>query len=275
MIRKAVIPIAGAAERLRPYSAVVPKAMLPLVRQNRLRPVIHWILADAKSAGIDEAAIVVSSDQLGMIESYYSAALEAGDRDLPEIHFLIQDRSAGFGDAVLQAADYVGSDSFALLLGDHVYVSSDVQTCTAQVIQAYGDYPGMAMVGVQAVAEAELCRVGTTAGDPITDRLYRCKAFVEKPSIDVARAQLRTVGLAEGQYFAHCGIYVFQPVIFDYLREIAHMRQTDGELEMADAQKLLLQRFGDRYFLFHILGRALDVGSPEGYVIAQRVFGSC
>jgi len=275
MIRKAVMPIAGLAKRMRPYSAVVPKAMLPLVRRDILRPVMNWILADVKSAGIDEVGIVASPDQIYMIEHYWKAVMEAGDEDLPEIHILVQDRPAGFGDAVLQAAEYVGSESFALLLGDHVYVSFDAQPCITQVVQAYEDHSGMAMVGVQAVSDAELCRVGTTAGYPIADRVYRCRAFVEKPSIDIARDQLRTIGLAEGQYLAHCGIYVFQPIIFDCLREMASTRPTDSELELTGAQSLLLERFGDSYFLFHISGRALDVGSPEGYAKAQEVFSSC
>ena len=274
MIRKAVMPIAGLARRMLPYSAAVPKAMLPLVRKDILRPVIHWILADVKSAGIDEVGIVASPDQVYMIEDYRKAAVEAGDEDLPEIHILVQDRPTGFGDAVLQAGEYVGSESFALLLGDHVYVSSDAPPCIAQVVGAYEEHSAMAMVGVQAVSETELCRVGTTAGVPMADRVYRCRAFVEKPSIDIARAQLRTSGLDEGQYLGHCGIYVFPPVIFDYLREIASIRATGGELELADAQKLLLERDSDSYFLFHISGQALDVGSPQGYAKAQKVFSS-
>lgn len=275
MIQKAVIPIAGLAKRMAPYSAAVPKAMLPLVRHGVLRPVIHWILADAKSAGIDEVGVVASPEQTQMLENYWKAATEADGDDLPNIQILLQDRPAGFGDAILQAAQYVGSEDFALLLGDHVYVSSGAQPCIAQVTRAHDEHPGAAMIGVQAVPEAELCRVGTAAGDPISDRVYCCGAFVEKPSIDIARARLRTSGLADGQYLGHCGIYVFQSAVFDCLREIAGTQLPDRELELADAQSLLLERFGESCFLFHISGQALDVGSPRGYLKAQKVFSSC
>ena len=274
MIRKAVMPIAGLAKRMRPYSAVVPKAMLPLVRGNILRPVIHWILADVRSAGIDEVGIVASPDQIDMIEQYWQTAIEAGEEDLPKTHILVQDRPAGFGDAILRAAKFVGEESFALLLGDHVYASSSDIPCISQVTQAHEAHPGVAMIGVQTVLDTELCRVGTTMGDPITDEVYRCRAFIEKPSIDIARAQLRTTNLVEGQYLVHCGIYVFQPVIFDCLRETASILPTDRELELAGAQSLLLERFGEEYFLCCISGKALDVGSIEGYAKAQKVFRS-
>ena len=86
------------------------------------------------------------------------------------------------------------------------------------------------MIGVQAVSEAELCRVGTTAGTPIADKVYRCSAFVEKPSIDIARAQLRTVVLAEGQYLVVAvllDVLFFVPVLFAALtRKDVAMRMT-------------------------------------------------
>ena len=52
MISKAVIPIAGLGTRVRPYAVAVPKAMFALVRGQRLRPVIHWILADVRAAAM-------------------------------------------------------------------------------------------------------------------------------------------------------------------------------------------------------------------------------
>ena len=268
------MPIAGLAKRMLPYSAVTPKAMLPLVRGDVIRPVMHWILADVKAAGIDEVCLVASPGQPEIIERYCDAAAEAGAGDLPEIRIDIQDNPAGFGAAVLQAAEFVGDESFAVLLGDHAYAYPGERSCIQQVAGAYRDHPGAAMIGVQTVPETELLRVGTAAGERITDNVYRCTRFVEKPSVQVAGEQLRTSGLDEGQYLAHCGIYVFQPVIFDCLREVAGVSPTDGELELSAAQSVLLDRCGESYYLCRISGRAFDVGSPRGYAGAQEAFGA-
>jgi UTP-glucose-1-phosphate uridylyltransferase len=54
-----------------------------------------------------------------------------------------------------------------------------------------------------------------------------------------------------------------------HVRPVVHhilaRRRQRGELQLADAQGLLLERQPERYFLREILGRAWDVGTPAGY----------
>ena len=89
-IHKAIIPVAGLGTRMRPLSAVVPKAMMPLPdRQGRVLPVLHHVLAEAKAAGVSEAAVTVSPNPEAMIEAYLRAAADAGATDLPETVTLI------------------------------------------------------------------------------------------------------------------------------------------------------------------------------------------
>jgi len=269
MANKAVIPLGGRAKRLRPLSRAVPKGLWPLARAGgRVRPVVHWICAEAVSAGIDSVGLVVSPAEEQRFEAYFAAARESGDADLPQrVELIIQDRPRGFGDAVLAAAEFVGSDSFVLLLGDHVHVQdTGAPRCVRQVIEAWGAHAGQAMVGVQEIGAEQLSQVGVACGERVDGPVLRCTDFVEKPSPAQARDRLAAADLPVGRFLGHCGIYVFTPLIFDCLRALADVhRQTSEELGLAEAQAMLLERRPRDTYLVRIAGRAFDVGTPGGY----------
>ncbi len=280
----AVVPVAGLATRMGPLCRAVPKALLPLPAHDQAPPVcvLHRIRADARAAGAREAVLGVRPDHQPMLQAYIEAAREHADLPpLPDdVEMVPQHTPAGFGDAVLLARDRVADGNMLLMLGDHVYQCHGAPPPAVQTVEAF-DRTGRpaAMIGVQDVDAAELPRVGTVRGEPLeiptprgANGLYRCTAFVEKPSDQTARRTLSTPGLRQGRYLAHGGIYVFSPEIFDCLTHLAeHPIPGRDELELADAQTLLLQRQPDRYLLCHFAGRALDTGNPAGYRNAWRV----
>lgn len=276
-IRKAVIPIAGQGTRMRPITFAVPKAMLPITDGGgRVLPVLHHILAEVAAAGIERAGVIVSPAQDALPSQYLSAVRQAGCDDLPaEVTFIVQDRPRGFGDAALQAARFVGDEPFLLLLGDHVYRADPAHPpCAAQVAAAFAQAPNAAaMIGTQPVGIEELPRVGTARGEPMAGNTYHCTDFIEKPDLATAADRLRTPDLPEGQFLAHCGLYAFAPVILDLLTELAARRRSeDEEVELADAQSLLLARRREDYYLHRIAGTAYDTGTPPGYAAAQAAF---
>jgi UTP-glucose-1-phosphate uridylyltransferase len=125
------------------------------------------------------------------------------------------------------------------------------------------------MIGMQAVGAEELCRVGTARGEPMGSRVFRCTAFIEKPTVAEATEHLVTPGLAEGTWLAHAGIYAFSTQIFDCLTELAHADRADGtEIELAAAQAMLLDRHPDSYLLRLLDGQVHDTGNPPGYARA-------
>ena len=279
-ITRAIVPVAGLGTRMMPMSAVLPKALLPLTDgRNRCRAVIHWIAAAARDAGVEELALVILSAQQEPLANYFAAAcsgstFDHADPPLPRIFYVVQDRPAGFGDAVLRAEPLMGNQPFLLLLGDHVYASpADAPSCVAQIVQAFGKHPAAAMIGMQAVEESELPNVGAARGEPLakdatSPRLFRCTDFIEKPTTDQARQKLVTPGLPDGQYLAHAGIYVFTPEIFDCLSIVRP--DANNELQLANAQSLLLERHPKDYLLCEIAGRAFDTGNPAGYTAAVK-----
>ena len=278
MVRKALIPVAGKGTRLMPVSSVVPKAMFPLVDgRNEIRSVLHVICQQVVSAGIESVGIVVSPWQTEMIREYFKTVQQSNSDRLPShIEYLVQPLPKGFGDAVMQATEFIGDEPFMLLLGDHIYVEdSNKPPCPAQVAKAFDSTGGVAMIGMQPVSTEELSRVGVAAGSEINKDIYRCADFIEKPDPVMAQQRLVTKGLPDGTFLAHCGIYVFTPEIFTRLQQLSNMIKTpDKEIELAEAQSMLLKRYPNKYFLCKIAGRAYDIGTPAGYAEAQAAFRS-
>jgi UTP--glucose-1-phosphate uridylyltransferase len=278
MITKAIIPLAGLGRRLGPLASVIPKAMFPLIdHEYRVMPLLQLILAQAHLAGARQIGLILSAAHTEMVRRYLVAARKAGYADMSEeIEFIIQPSPLGFGDAVARGADFIGKDDFLVLLGDHLYVEEPGRTpCVKQVADAFAARGGAAMIGVQAVGAEQLPYVGTVGGEPIGPSVYKCTAFVEKPDLATARQRLRTPGLAEGEYLAHCGIYAFTPEIFDCLSWLASADRPAGqELGLADAQSILLKRHPDSYYLYRIDGKAYDIGIPANYAAALEALKS-
>ncbi len=251
---------------MHPITLAMAKAMLPLPSgRDRTVPVVHLICAEAAAGGIDEVLLVVSPEHQSMFEDYFGGLSDSERSDLPgRIEFDVQVAPKGFGSAVGVGKEFIGDDTFMLLLGDHVYRAADGQaSCAAQVASAHAEYGGVAMVGVQDVNSDELARIGVVAGDPISCQVYRCRDFVEKPTPQMAAEHLKTPGLGEGEFLGHCGIYVFTPEIFGF---IASLETAGGLVELAAAQCMLLKAHRQDYLLCRIQGRARDIGSPGGYI---------
>ncbi|MHC4294990.1 MAG: sugar phosphate nucleotidyltransferase [Planctomycetota bacterium] len=272
MIRKALIPIAGLGTRMYPLTKVISKAMLPLpFDDENVLPVVHWICAEAAAGGVEVVMLIVSPSQEQVVREYFIAVDPGCPLPLPEnIEFTVQEKPEGFGDAIVRGASFVGDEPFLVMLGDHVYASSSSElSCAAQVVKAHERCGGAAMIGMQPVRADELIRVGVARGEPHEGRVLRCRELIEKPDLETARERLITPGLPEGEFLAHCGIYLFGPEIFECLSVLSRTRRPGGhEVELAAAQKILLQRYPEDYFLYRIDGRAFDTGTPAMYAQA-------
>lgn len=278
MIRKALIPIAGLGRRLYPLTKVIPKAMLPLpLGEVRLLPIVHWICAEAAEAGVERVLLITSTSHRELLRGYFDTVDPAAPPKLPgEIEFSVQSAPKGFGDAVARGADFIGDAPFLLLLGDHVYkAGTSGKCCAGQVVRAFEQHGGVAMIGVRAVGCDELPRVGVVGGELLGQRVYRCTDFIEKPSHETAARRLVTPGVERGKFLAHCGIYVFAPEIFEGISRLSRRdRPPEKELELAEAQTMLLRDHPEEYLLYWIDGRCYDTGTPANYTRAFAAFAA-
>jgi UTP--glucose-1-phosphate uridylyltransferase len=255
-----------------PLARVVPKALFPLVtRDGSVRPLLHFILEQAVSAGAERIGVVVAPGQAEMVRTYLAAVDGAEDSDFGDrVTCIAQPSAEGFGDAVARGREFIDDEPFLLLLGDYVYLDPPGgPRCAGQVAAAFAERGGAAVVGMQPVSPEVLPRCGVARGEPLDDRLYRCTALVEKPSLRTARERLVTPDLPEDRFLAHAGVYAFSPALFDCLGDPT---EAGGEVQLADAQVRLLERAPDEYLLLRIEGEGCDCGTPEGYAAAQRAF---
>src|SRR5262249_1395316 len=142
-ISKAVITAAGRGARQYPASDTVQKAMQPLVDRDGLtKPVLQIIAEEALDSGIEEICVVAAPGDEGVYRTHfanYAANLRSAYRgidwaeaqarrldDLEQrLRFAVQPEPVGYGHAVWCARSFVGDAPFLLLLGDHLYVSSE------------------------------------------------------------------------------------------------------------------------------------------------------
>ena len=266
VVRKAVIPAAGMGTRFLPATKAVPKEMLPVVDT----PTIQYVVEEAVAAGIGDILLVTGRGK-GAIEDHFDRApeleevLEAkGDtaglelirrsNQLAAVHSVRQGAPKGLGHAVLCAADHVGDEPFAVLLGDDFIHPSD--PLLQRMIDARARYGG-SVVALMEVGMDQVSLYGAVAFEPTgEDDVVRLTDMVEKPSPEDAPSNKVIIGR-----------YVCDPAIFGVLRRTPPGR--GGEIQVTDALKTLAQMppaegGGVHGVLFH--GRRFDTGNRVDYL---------
>jgi UTP--glucose-1-phosphate uridylyltransferase len=292
-VRKAVITAAGRGTRQYPASSAVQKEMFPMVDRDGLaKPVIQIIGEEAIAAGVEEICIVTQPGDEQHYRDYFRGmneetlrafkgkdwAIEAGKKlqDFGQrLHFVSQDAPEGYGHAVYQARKFVGDEPCLLMLGDHIYISANADTCATQLIKKYNDSGLDAMSAVQATPSHLLHLFGTLRGEVVdmVKGIYRVSAIHEKPTEEFAAEHLRTQGLPPGLYLCHFGMHVFPPAIFDAIEyHIANNIREKNEIQLTNAQEYMRDKLldgGARYGACTIEGQRFDTGIPYGLMESQ------
>jgi UTP--glucose-1-phosphate uridylyltransferase len=265
-IRVAVFPAAGLGTRFLPATKAQPKEMLPLVD----RPLIQYVVEEARDAGIERIVIVTGRGK-NAIEDHFDTSFELEHmleekgknglleqvREVAEImpvSYVRQKQALGLGHAVLQAKDLVGDQPFAVLLGDDI-VDAD-EPCIGQMMRLY-ERRGNPVIALQEVPHSETRQYGIVAGEKIEDRVVRITDMVEKPAPEKAPSNLAIIGR-----------YLLPPSIFGILEKTAP--EVGGEIQLTSALKTLLSRQPVDGYLFE--GRRYDAGDKLGFLKATVEF---
>ena len=181
-IRVAVFPAAGLGTRFLPATKAQPKEMLPLVD----RPLVQYVVEEARDAGIDRIVIVTGRGK-NAIEDHFDTSFELermledrGKNDLLEqvrevsdlipVSYVRQKQALGLGHAVLQARDLVGAQPFAVMLGDDIVDSEE--PCIGQMMRLF-ERRGNPVIALQEVPRSETHQYGIVAGEKVEDRVVR------------------------------------------------------------------------------------------------------
>jgi UTP--glucose-1-phosphate uridylyltransferase len=236
-VRKAVIPAAGLGTRFLPATKSQPKEMLPVID----KPTIQYVVEEAVRAGIRDILVITGRGKRA-IEDHFDRNfelefyLEQGKKDelldevqsiseMADIHYIRQRDPLGLGHAISVARQHVGSEPFAVLLGDDIMV--DDARLLRSMLGVYERY-GRSVVAVLEVAREDIANYGSIAFEDVEENLVRVRSIVEKPKPEEAPSNLAVIGR-----------YVFTPEIFDALDRITP--GAGGELQLTDAIGLLLE----------------------------------
>ncbi len=247
-IKTAVIPVAGKGTRFLPVTRVVAKELLPLVDT----PIIHHIVLEAARAGIQRIVLITSKGKTGLVDYFDTEKVD--DELLRNIDIISvrQTVPRGLGHAVLCARPIVGSEPFALLLGDDV-IDSEVSV-TQQLIETSRRYENAPVVGVMEVADEDTSKYGIVGGKEVAKGTLLLDKLVEKPAPSVAPSRL-----------AIPGRYILTPDIFDFLQDAKPGLQ--GEIQLTDSLQALANK--RKMYAYQFEGARFDAGDKFGYLEAN------
>lgn len=274
-VTKAVIPAAGLGTRFLPATKAIPKEMLPVVD----KPAIQYVVEEAVAAGLQDVLMVTGRNK-GALEDHFDRqweleqALEAkGDTlrlervraatVLADVHYIRQGDPKGLGHAVLCAAQHVGNEPFAVLLGDDLIDARDTLLSTMLQVRAER---GGSVVALLEVPRDQVHLYGCAEvreQRTADDAVVRVTGLVEKPSAEDAPSNLALIGR-----------YVLDPSVFEVLRHTAPGR--GNEIQITDALHELAQRpleEGGGVWGVVFRGRRYDTGDRLSYLQAVVQLG--
>ncbi len=256
---KAIIPAAGFGTRFLPLTKAQPKEMLPVVN----KPTIQWVVEEAVDAGITDIAII-TGDHKQSIENHFrpmekleKALKKAGKEielseikkinEIANLEFIIQEEQKGLGHAILCAEEFVGEDSFAVLLGDTICTGSP--NCTKGLVNLFNQMKS-SVLSVEVVNMEDTKRYGIVSGVEVDKDILLIKNLVEKPG------PKKTPSLLGIQ-----GRYVFTHELFDHLRLVDY--GAEGQIQLTDAMNSLSQV--QEMYSWTFKGKRYDIGTMKDW----------
>jgi len=234
---KAVILAAGEGVRLQPITLTRPKHLIKVGG----KPILEHCLNAVKTAGIDEAVIVIH--YMGdAIRRYFGDGKKFGLK----IEYVEQKEILGTGNAASVVESYV-KDEFLLVYSDLMFSANAVKN----VIDVYGREKPTTVMAVVPVERTEDYGIVE-----IEEEKY-VKRIVEKPKREEAPSKL-----------ANAGIYVFSTAIFDKIRETKASER--GEVELTDAISLLMTEKKTVLAVKISQDDWIDIGRPWDLLEANR-----
>ncbi len=252
-IKKAIITAAGKSQRTLPLQTLVDRDGLT---KAALRILIEEILA----AGIEEICVVVCPGD----QAAYAAA--AGGQNA-RLRFVEQTTSRGYGHAVFCARDFVGTDAFLLLVGDHLYVSGGPKRAAQQLVER-ARVEKCAVSAVHATHESKLPYYGAIGGRLVAGQkgLYEIAEVIEKPTPTEAEQRLIVPGLRAGHYLCFFGMHALTPAVMELLGDEVQ-RAGERITHLTTALAKLAKR--ERYLACELQGSRYDIGVKYGLLMAQ------
>ena len=124
---KGIILAGGSGTRLYPLTNVTSKQLLPVYD----KPMIYYPLSVLMMAMIRDILIISTPDDLPRFKKLLNNGKNLGIN----ISYAQQDKPNGLAEAFIIGADFIGSDSVAMILGDNIFAGSGLKARLSQAVE--------------------------------------------------------------------------------------------------------------------------------------------
>ncbi|HWY28185.1 MAG TPA: sugar phosphate nucleotidyltransferase [Candidatus Sulfotelmatobacter sp.] len=273
-----MIPAAGLGTRLLSVTKEQPKEMLPVFAKAKngdlcLKPIVQLVFEQLHQVGFREFCFIVGRGKRAIEDHFtpdfsYVSMLDSKGLDGPAeeleafykmidgstVSWVNQSQPRGFGDAVLKARSFVGSDGFLVHAGDSHFISKNAEHLRRVVLMSEESKADALFLSMEV---EDPSRFGIVEGEPMANGLVKVKRLVEKPAKPASKLAIMPV-------------YAFSSNIFKALEATkagfaGELQLTDGIQQMVDWD---LNVYTTRVASSEIW---LDIGSPDLFWEAQNL----
>ncbi len=237
---KGIILAGGSGTRLYPLTMVTSKQLLPIYD----KPMIYYPLSVLMNAGIQDILIISTPQDLPRFQLLLGDGHQYGIR----LQYKAQPSPDGLAQAFIIGADFIGSDTVAMVLGDNIFAGHGLKKRLKAAVENAESGKGATIFGYY-VDDPE--RFGIVE----FDKEGKAVSIEEKPAHPKSN-------------YCVTGLYFYDNRVVEYAKGLKPSAR--GELEITDLNRIYLEN-GD--LNVELLGQGftwLDTGTHESLVDATN-----